>query len=816
MTETAHVLQISEEDLERELQHEQGMIDRGAQAYWSKVEAKKAKGDAAATKGGTFLLKTLIDPVAARIDAFCNKGGVGKRSEVVPYLKALRPEVAAYVTLRVILNVLAHRGTGDSLTHLAQTVGQHIEDELFAAHHYKDKGAFYNAVKTSLDQRTSSYSHRRRVMKRAMTREGGQVWDEWPSALVLKVGLKLTAIVEEETGIIKTAKAAHSTRKKRQVFSVTLTEEANKLIDDANELGSMLSPMLMPTLIPPKPWTSPMGGGYWSPGINLRLVKNFSRGFLTAVKDHEMPQVYSAINLIQSTAFRISTDVLEVAQHIFDNGLQIAGLPTRDPTPIPPKPVNIEEDEEVRREWRTAAHDAYEANAVLRSKRVAIAKCFLMAETMKDEPEIYFPAFFDFRGRVYFYPVFLNPQGADYAKGLLEFAEAKPLGERGGFWLGVHLANCWGNDKVPLEERFAWAEAHSDEIIHAAENPLEGYWWAEADEPFQFLQACKAWKGWVEEGPAHMSHICVRVDGSCNGLQHLSALLRDEVGGAAVNLVPADKPNDIYSQVASKVIERLEEDDSPLAAKWLPLIDRKVCKRPVMTLPYGAKPHGYTTQILDDTVKPLVAEKGNVFDPEKPFFASQYLAGHLWEASGGVVRAAQEAMAWLKESARVVAKEDAPITWITPVGFPVVQNYHRTETVAVISMLHGKVIRPSYHKALAKVDKQRSANGVAPNFIHSLDAAHLCLVANEVHYEIPEVQLWVVHDSYGSHACDMDALGEQIRKTFVQMHSQDLLGSFRDDIAANCTEATIEDFPPLPRMGTLELNKVLESTFFFA
>ena len=39
-----------------------------------------------------------------------------------------------------------------------------------------------------------------------------------------------------------------------------------------------------------------------------------------------------------------------------------------------------------------------------------------------------------------------------------------------------------------------------------------------------------------------VSHQPVMMDGSCNGLQHYAALGRDRPGGAAVNLIHADKP----------------------------------------------------------------------------------------------------------------------------------------------------------------------------------------------------------------------------------------------------------------------------------
>lgn len=45
---------------------------------------------------------------------------------------------------------------------------------------------------------------------------------------------------------------------------------------------------------------------------------------------------------------------------------------------------------------------------------------------------------------------------------------------------------------------------------------------------------------------SYLSHLPVHMDGSCNGLQHYAALGRDEIGGKAVNLMPSDKPQDVY------------------------------------------------------------------------------------------------------------------------------------------------------------------------------------------------------------------------------------------------------------------------------
>ena len=55
------------------------------------------------------------------------------------------------------------------------------------------------------------------------------------------------------------------------------------------------------------------------------------------------------------------------------------------------------------------------------------------------EPRFYFPHNVDFRGRAYPMHPHLNHLGADLSRGLLQFAEGRPLGEHGLFWLYVQV-----------------------------------------------------------------------------------------------------------------------------------------------------------------------------------------------------------------------------------------------------------------------------------------------------------------------------------------------------------------------------------------
>jgi hypothetical protein len=63
------------------------------------------------------------------------------------------------------------------------------------------------------------------------------------------------------------------------------------------------------------------------------------------------------------------------------------------------------------------------------------------------------------------------------------------------------------------------------------------------------------------------SSLPVHMDGSCNGLQHYAALGRDEAGGRAVNLLPADAPQ-VRVCVGGGVWSGLGTGWRAAAARW--------------------------------------------------------------------------------------------------------------------------------------------------------------------------------------------------------------------------------------------------------
>lgn len=276
----------------------------------------------------------------------------------------------------------------------------------------------------------------------------------------------------------------------------------------------------------------------------------------------------------------------------------------------------------------------------------------------------YFPHNRDFRGRVY--PLVVrgpHPQSNDTGKALLMFADGIPLGERGWYWLRIHAANCAGYDKIPLHVRVEWTDANRERIIAAARDPLNQAWWAELDDegepvldsPWQalavFHELAMAWE--LPDPTRFVSHLPVQLDGSCNGLQHLSAMIADNDEARKVNLTPCAGRQDYYTDVCNRVVAAVTVDAQrghKAAVVWSGKITRRTVKSAAMTFAYGVTKRGIADQLVEDELVPA--------EWHEQTEAANYLAGKLWDARAATMGKSMKVMDWLKETAKRLAKAD--------------------------------------------------------------------------------------------------------------------------------------------------------------
>jgi DNA-directed RNA polymerase len=787
---------------------------------------------------GMKLIRDTVIPLAEAIEAFTTEatsGRAGRDVSRAKFLLQFDPKTVAYITAKVCINSLSQ---DLKLQAVAFNVAGLLEDTINFDLIKKEEPKVYSRLLNKIKKSSANGSYRHIIMRN--TQNKAQIASiKWGRNDKMNLGLHLIRMMEQTTGYIKIEPLVVGA--KDTPLILTTPPDIQEWLEKSHSNCELLNPLSLPMVVPPRPWNAPYNGGYLTKPLSYALIKTQNRNLLEEYKSIDMPKIYRAVNALQNTAWRINKTVLKVMAEIWDGGSSLGGLPMRDDELPPAKNYSDpEENPEAHRAWRVEAAKVHERNMKLRHARRIMAHKIRLADKFQEFEAIYFPHVLDWRGRIYPVAVHLNPQADDAGKALLTFSEGKPLGVNGAYWLAVHGANCAGVDKVSFEERVQWVQDHEQEILDSAFDPLDGKrFWAEQDSPFQFLAFCFEWAGYTVQGQDYVSHLSVSWDGSCNGLQNYSAMLRDEIGGKATNLIPSDTPSDIYSEVAkeaqaivaedakrpmpvvkprapgSKKTEAEELRDKIVAAQnWNGKIARGIAKRPTMTLPYGAGRYGFSDQIQAELVK-LSHGKAEPYIQGEDFQNAVYLAEVMEDAIGNVVVKAKQAMDWLKEVAKIAAKDGLPIHWDTPSGFLVVQDYRKYDGVRLDSTIAGVRTQLTLRVESDAIDTRKQAQGIAPNFVHSMDASHLVLTVNKC-LDVGITSLAMIHDSYGTHAADADTLSEQLREAFIEQYSGDVLGVFIENLRQQLPEELMKQLPERPTPGKLELAGVRDSRYFFA
>ena len=776
--------------------------------------------DESVTSYGKVLVANLIRPYAEAISEWVEQASSNVHSKTPIALQKISqikdPKITALIALKHIMNTIT---TTKNLTATAIKLGGRIETEISLKNFKNLNPDLYHIVKKDLDKRSFNYAYKRRKYREMAKKDEIVSWEEWSTTERLHTGMQLITLMVESVGLIEIGTDQH----KHKTFKVIRqTAFTKKWIQDRNSFNELLNPEYLPMVLAPKSVVDGQvqGHGYWTSEMpELDLVKQRGKKFTNELENHDMPEVTSAVNLMQSTAYRINTFILEVMQNAWDKSLSIGGMPPIENLDIPQKPYDIDTNKEALFEYKKACVIVHTENNRMSSKRMLYAKIINLAEQFKEYVTMYFPIQLDFRGRAYCVPAFLNYQSINGAKALLNFSQGKAITKenRGVFWLSVHGANMWGNDKVTFEDREKWTYDNADWIKACAEDPIGNRQWEDADNAFQFLAFCDEWNRYTKEGDGFISHIPVNVDGSCNGLQIYSLLLKDKVAGSLVNCVPNDVPQDIYGLVKDEVVKNAEQksaEGEELATKWLDYgVKRSTCKRPVMTLTYGSTRYACTDFVVEDLTKRK--DKGEMHPFDDLFKPSTYLSKLIWQSIGENLKSAKEGMRYLQDIAKVVAKEGVPIHWVTPVGFPVYQYYPEMKSRRVETHLMGQVIQSTIREAKPETDKMKQRNSCPANYVHSLDSACMIRTVNIAREKGIE-NFCNVHDSFATHACDIDKLNESIREAFVSIFSKDLLSDFKAKVSETLSDEAIAELPDRPENGELDLDLLHKCKYFFA
>ena len=155
-----------------------------------------------------------------------------------------------------------------------------------------------------------------------------------------------------------------------------------------------------------------------------------------------------------------------------------------------------------------------------------------------------------------------------------------------------------------------------------------------------------------------------------------------------------------------------------------------------------------------------------------------------------------------------IGETGKPATWRLPMTELVVsqQRTRKPKTAKPIFWWKGKDRRPITPIAVtSELDQSRHARSLAPNVIHSLDAAHLMITLTVLtdRDDIAVSNLATVHDSFATSAIHAPALAGAFKWALALLYGGEdqPLASLAQQFAEQC-----EKLPPPPVQGTLRIG----------
>ena len=577
----------------------------------------------------------------------------------------------------------------------------------------------------------------------------------------------------------------------------------------------------------PDDWHKPFNRG-------VPIVKKLSSDDAHHYTIDKMPMVYKALNILHSTEWMVNSDILQVMQRglpnfnpifVSDEELEAAREDVMSVKKSSLRHKNKKQRElkvkyqgtkaeasigtwakqSARNVFKTYSKDSRKVLAA-HSKQVSVAEAIELAEAVEHET-LYFQHNCCSRSRVYTLSNKLSPQGDDYQKALLRFANPGPIDYK---WICMHIANCAGKDKLSYAGRVEWVEDNQDSIFRIGIDPFNvaSLAWLEHNEihkeiksRYQFIAACMEFVHYYETGEWR---IPVGKDQTSSGLQFLSAIARDDSIAEDVNISACSYApvGDLYQKLGDAVIRMVDLGKAP-SLSGLDVGDkclRKLVKRSCMVFPYSCGASSMGEHTYDDR-----GIYGNDALNSMDFGECSYLGEVMYGAIKQLLPRAAAVMDAM-QAAFDVGKYGRTIYWTTPTGFRAYQDKPTTKK-STVDILFDKrpKIQLVIHTPTNNPSKRSHQSGISPQLIHSMDASMLIMTICALGDSgITDFQ--AIHDCYCVHPGHLDVLDVEVRKAFYNI--------VKDDPVKRMMDEAVPGAYVSPEKGNWDVSDVLCSPYF--
>ena len=785
------------------------------------VRDAKDKSYFSSTAQARATIKELLLPSATILTEYYEAIASGRASarasvrvseEMVRLFEDVSAETISAILLKSVLDL---HGVYQKLTlaKASKLIGGRVEDE--ARFHYYSiisPPDVVSAMNKRVNATGSSPKYRRTstkiITEKKLTIQHGvgedKLWKEWSTEHKFLVGVSLLEVASM-IGLINRNWSYNQTGKKQSY--IELTPQAIALHDRTFQQMLDICYMSYPLLVPPIDWTKQVGlavdnttGGYYTDFI--REQNPLCRGGHYRSEFSDLSIQF--LNTISKTAWVVDDEVLSVQNFLQEKGTSVGSLRVlnRDPRldeKMPAYLTELPKDDEQRRAWRYERKQLHENHELMRMKSIRTRQSVAMANEFLKHPRFFLSWSNDYRGRVYSQQAWLSPHATDAEKSLIRFADGCKLDKRGEWWSAQAIGSAFLGSKLTLEERVQWTYEHNDFLTAVALDPYESReLWAQAKEPFEFLQLAIEWYKVVITKQEHIWRIGVGADATASGLQLLSSMLRDENGMKFSNVLPPETntcpPKDAYLEVLRVARENASLSDA--TKHLIPFLRFRGIGKTMMVQVYGASWMTIRERIIKVfTDEGLFPEKVSREDCGK-------IATLVKQASRQVFPKAFEALDWLTKLAKsATANGSEEFVWNTPSGDTIRLREYEAVSVDVPTSHLGRVRIPV---GRGGIDHKAMHKALPPSFIHSYDASLLKLAFQDWSKPIA-----VIHDCLKVLPADMDEALERVRRAFYKVCDGNPLNDIQDTLQVHT-----DTLQPV-KQGEGELNKVLSSVYLF-
>lgn len=791
---------------------------------------------------------------------------------IIPRLvEKVELETISYITIAVTLDSVGRGATVKTkYTSLLSKIGERLAHEHMLETFKTENPEVYNKIKKYLDDPVRTYQ--RKIYASEYVSQGETNYEPFDSESQIALADWALACLQSVTCWFE---LICFTRDNKTINFLALSEEGlkNRTLIDAAAMASKFS--IWPMVCPPLPWSDTKRGGY----LRHHTGNHASKLIHGNAGTHLGEETYEAINRMQSTAWRVNPWIYGVIKELLATTNKIGAFVSYEKDSwmdqnfpvINPAVWELDSDDPELRKAKREMTDAYQGRQLAEKQRIAPQRVMETAARFLHQPQLFLPVYLDARGRLYYQCDTLSPQGSDFQKALLEFAEGTPVTteniEQVRREYLIVLANTWDgkvhgydrkSSKLSFDDRVEAMAEFCRELKEVVEEPLttaSRTLWTTAGEPFLFLATLREYFAVVVDKTQITAHAPLALDATNSGSQILGGVLRDRKLCHFCNVIPSDDglPQDMYGVVAieaqqlrksvwwdqeiqrinenrlktaeSKNRERAEEGLEPIQ----PQIDysvalkpeditRSVVKRAVMCSSYGAS-WGSKNDYIVEELKEAKVFIGRV---EAQALTNAVIKGQ--HAAFPILQALDRFFNTVGKLC--LAQDQEYVNWPTPTGNVVRQEYREplTKKVRTHAMGGGNFYKFSHKRGAGGMTHARlqigwgdvidskTCSALAANWTHSIDASVAVGAINS--YTGP---VGFIHDCLVAPPGRAFEFQMEIRRSYQRMISWPLLEGLCE--ANNLTMDQVLENIPLEKQltfGDVDIDDCLKSEYIFS